>query len=62
MKFADDEHLTPLGIWLKHRLIRLINLLRPPDAEQKQIGPSAKRTAPEDKGVLDRQKYLGSRS
>jgi hypothetical protein len=21
MKFADDEHLTPVGIWLKHKII-----------------------------------------
>ena len=28
MKFADDEHLTPVGIWLKRKLQRLIGLLR----------------------------------
>ena len=28
MKFADDEHLTPVGIWLKRKLQRLISNLR----------------------------------
>lgn len=28
MKFADDEHLTPVGIWLKRKLQRLIAKLR----------------------------------
>jgi hypothetical protein len=28
MKFADDEHLTPIGIWLKRKLQRLIAMMR----------------------------------
>lgn len=57
MKFADDEHLTPVGIWLKRRIIMLIKLMRPPDA--KQIGAPASRHALEGKSQTDRQKHLG---
>lgn len=28
MKFADDKHLTPVGIWLKRKLQRLIAMMR----------------------------------
>lgn len=28
MKFADDQYLTPTGIWLKRTLIRIGKLMR----------------------------------
>jgi hypothetical protein len=52
MKLADDEHLTPLGIWLKRKIITLIKLMRPPDA--KQIMAPETRSALEDKSAMDR--------
>lgn len=60
MKLADDQYLTPLGLWLKRRLITLIKLMRPPDA--KQIGAPTPRRALEGKGQMDRQKHLGAGS
>jgi hypothetical protein len=41
-----------LASWLRHRLITLIKLMRPPDA--KQIGAPAPRRALESKSQMDR--------
>lgn len=61
MKFADDEHLTPFGIWLKRRLIMLSEYARMIYEDFKTGGAPPQSSENESKGPEDRQKLLGIR-
>jgi hypothetical protein len=61
MKFADDEYLTPFGIWLKRRLIMLGNYARMIYEDFKTGGAPPQSSKNESKDSSDRQKLLGVR-
>jgi hypothetical protein len=61
MKFADDEYLTPFGIWLKRRLIMLGKYARMIYEDFKTGGAPPQSSTHESKDSPDRQKLLGAR-
>jgi hypothetical protein len=59
MKFADDVYLTPIGIWLKRKIITTWKLVRTIFEKQDQSTAPPRQIADEGKGALGRHTHLG---